>query len=313
MHKNVALQINVTRHPYSFLGDSKSASGRRHETSTWHDGLLGYVGGDEKARDSAEAQLQHQGSEAGIKFNFNVNTHWQPVDSQRLLIWAGRFGLQEKFMTCLNERHFEQQTSASERPTLLAAAKEAGLDVDAATALLNTDELVDDVWESYGDTIHGRGIHSIPLFVFNVPQLGLVGGPFRRGGKGTPFVLNGSMDMPTFLKTFVSAYDLLLAAQKSHPLLGRRVALSGLSKAELNGRTGVVLGFNESSGRYEVAIDKGAAPLAIKPSNLEHADLVGDGTATVVAEATSSKREQSVAAAAAAPAAIGDDDVFGMF
>ena len=80
-------------------------------------------------------------------------------------------------MTCLNQRHFEQQTSASERPTLLAAAKEAGLDVDAATAFLNTDELVDDAFVSDATwkalTEHFDTQQSIDL-VFAVGQYNLV-------------------------------------------------------------------------------------------------------------------------------------------
>jgi predicted DsbA family dithiol-disulfide isomerase len=83
-----------------------------------------------------------------------------------MLLWAGRFGKQEAFMSNLNKRHFEQGSSgesASERRTLLAAAADVGLDVSAAQAFLNTDELVSDVWRSYGETINKRGIHSIPL------------------------------------------------------------------------------------------------------------------------------------------------------
>jgi hypothetical protein len=76
-HPDVALQINVVRHAYSFLGGSTSATGERNKRSTWHDGLLGYVGGDEARRDEAERGLQAQGREAGIKFDFNVYTHWQ--------------------------------------------------------------------------------------------------------------------------------------------------------------------------------------------------------------------------------------------
>jgi len=273
-HPSVALEVDVQRHPYSFLGDSASASGKRHEVSTWHDGLLGYVGGDAVARDRAEEGIRAQGRAAGIEFDFHVNTHWQPVDSQRLLLWAGRFGKQEEYMTALNKRHFERRTSASERPTLLAAVDAAGLDVSAAKAFLQSDELVSDVWRSYGQTIHGKNIHSIPLFVFNVPQLGLIGGPFR-SGQGTPFVVNGSMDAPTFLRIFEGAYERLRSAHARFPLLGRRVVLGGLSKGELNGRLGVVCGVNASTERYEVDLGDWPAPLAIKPTNLARADPVG--------------------------------------
>ena len=63
-------------------------------------------------------------SAAGIKFDFSVNTDWQPVNSQRLLLWAGKFGKQEEFMTALNKRHFEQRKSASEDATLVETAVE---------------------------------------------------------------------------------------------------------------------------------------------------------------------------------------------
>lgn len=149
-HPRVALQVNVRRHPYSFLGDSQSASGKRHKPSTWHESLLGYAG-SETRRNEAERGLLMQGQQAGIHFDFNVLTHWQPIESQRLLLWAGQRGRQEEFMTALNQRHFERGSSgesASARPTLLAAAAEVGLDVNEASAFLETDELREEVWRS---------------------------------------------------------------------------------------------------------------------------------------------------------------------
>jgi len=252
-----------------------SATGRRDKIATWHDGLLGYVGGDEARRDEAERRLSMQGREAGITFDFNVLTHWQPIDSQRLLMWAARFGKAEKYMHALNTRHFEQGASgesASSRKTILAAAAEAGLDVEAAAAFLDSEELKAEVWKSYGDTINKHGVHSIPLFVFNVAALGLVGGPFRSGGQGTPFVLNGSMDADTFLAVFNGALQRLQARRQELPLLGRRVVLSGLTKEELNGRCGIVKTFSEESGRYAVALDAAveseAVTVALKPVKL---------------------------------------------
>lgn len=68
-----------------------SATGKRHKRSTWHEGLLNYVGGSEARRDEAERRLQEQGQEAGITFDFNVHTNWQPIDSQRMLLWSSRY------------------------------------------------------------------------------------------------------------------------------------------------------------------------------------------------------------------------------
>jgi len=200
-----------------------------------------------------EARLREQGRAAGIRFDFRAETHWQPVDSQRLLLWAARFGKQESFMSALSRRHFEQGgqgESASTRATLMAAAAEAGLDVAAAKSFLETDELVKEVWHSYGATIHQKGIHSIPLFVFNVPQLGLVGGPFRQGA-GTPFVVNGSMDAPTFLRIFEGVYELFCQAA---PQLGRRFdPESPFAPARRTDKASSVTRRTSSSGRHTKA------------------------------------------------------------
>lgn len=201
--------MNVTRHPYSFIGDSRGSSGPGGLkgasdggalTETWHDALLGYMGNNPVARDHAERGMYAQGQEAGITFDYQVKAQWQPVDSQRLLLWAGRYGLQEEFMSALNKRHFEQRQSASERSTLLAAAGECGLDVSEADAFLDGDELAADVWKSYGETIRLKRIHSIPLFAMSVPGIGAVGGPFRPAGKHEAYVVRGSMDHEYFLE-----------------------------------------------------------------------------------------------------------------
>jgi hypothetical protein len=34
--------------------------------------------------------LQSLASKADIKFDFHVKTHWQPINSQRMLLWASR-------------------------------------------------------------------------------------------------------------------------------------------------------------------------------------------------------------------------------
>lgn len=195
----MSLLLDVTRHPYSFRGDSPQPHVPEGKEKTWHEGLLGYVGGDPRLRDSAEAQMRMLGERCGIHLDYNVQTNWQPVDSQRVMLWARQFGKAELYMNSLARKHFEERTSASHRPTLLEAAEEAGLDVEAARAFLETDELRAEVWRSYGSTIHEKGIHSIPLFVFN-SQLS-DGGPFR-SGKGRPTVVHGSGGQEEFLEVF---------------------------------------------------------------------------------------------------------------
>ena len=205
----MALVLNVTRHPYSFIGDSRASQGPgglkgygEGATQTWHEALLGYAGNDPNARARMEEGMRLQGAEVGIAFDYGVKAQWQPIDSQRLLLWAGRFGKQEEFMSALNRRHFEQAQSASDRSTLCAAAEEVGLDAAAATAFLETDELADVVWQSYGRTIREKKIHSIPLFALSVPAIDASGGPFRAAGKHEAFVVRGSMDTEHFVNLF---------------------------------------------------------------------------------------------------------------
>jgi len=197
--------MNVTRHPYSFQGDNpKGGVGRPEGTEElWHDSLVGYCGGDTKKRDNAEEMMRKLGRRAGIELDYNVPANWQPIDSQRLMLWARRFGKAEAYMSSLAQRHFEQRQSASHRATILKAADDAGLDVEAARKFLDTDELRAEVWTSYGDTIHEKGIHSIPYFVFNSPLTS--GGPFR-SGKGEPVIVNGSGDEQQFLGVFEQLY-----------------------------------------------------------------------------------------------------------
>mmetsp|Transcript_65765 Transcript_65765/g.166623 ORF Transcript_65765/g.166623 Transcript_65765/m.166623 type:complete len:111 (-) Transcript_65765:171-503(-) len=96
------------------------------------------------------------------------------------MLWARQFGRTEDYMAALSRRHFE-----------------AGLDVEACAAMLSSDRLVRDVWRPYGTTIHDKGIHSIPLFIFN-SQL-TDGGPFR---SGSPEEEHGSGNKERFLEIF---------------------------------------------------------------------------------------------------------------
>lgn len=43
---------------------------------------------------------------------------------------------------------------------------------------------------SYGSTIREKGIHAIPLFIFNGPQSN--DGPFRSGREGAAVIISGS-------------------------------------------------------------------------------------------------------------------------
>lgn len=197
------------RHPYSFIGDSKvpvrGRLGEGHvpegQEPLWGETMAPRVwtpegkmvpGRSPKTGELLPSprslQLSQLAAQAGIKMDYEVRVQWQPVDSQRLLLWAARFGKQEAFMSALARRHFEERKSASHRATLLEAAEEAGLGKEAEVlAFLETEELREQVWHSYKETI-ARGVRSIPFFIFS--HQGLVYG------------VHGSSDFENFLRVF---------------------------------------------------------------------------------------------------------------
>lgn len=314
LHPTVALALNVTRRPFSFLGQQPANEDSGHSDKwggfprlkrkgIWHERLTDYSGSP-AGRDDFEAHMTKLGEAAGVKFDFNVYIDRQPIESQRLLLYAGRFGKGEAFMTALSDRHFQkgsQGESASKRPTLLAASVEAGLDAAAVAAFLDSDELHDEVWASYGE-MPRKGITGIPLFCFSIPEVGLFSGPFRDANADA--TINGSANKASFLHLFEqlhrfaanqlgeklkrggpltasspavvqaavvedgAAATLRAAGLKS--LIGHEVRLVGLvARPELNGAVGVCERFDTKQGRYAVRLAGHEKPLALNGANLE--------------------------------------------
>ncbi|KAL1524421.1 hypothetical protein AB1Y20_019316 [Prymnesium parvum] len=161
--------------------------------------------------------MRAAGRPLGIDFDYNVYIHRQPVDSQRMLLFAAERGRQEEYVSALSRRHFTRGSdgeSASKRHTILAAAVEAGLEREEAAAFLQSERLRDVVWRSYGE-MPRRGIQAIPLFVFNVPEIGVEGGPLRRDKPGEPPIVNGSMQVHTFTAIFEDLWARVVRHRKA--------------------------------------------------------------------------------------------------
>lgn len=170
------------------------------QESPWSKGLLAGNGWDEAKCDVAKATMLQQAQAAGIPtLRYDVKCCWQPVNSQRMLMWTQRFGKAEKYMDALGRKHFTEAKSASHDWNLLDAAEEAGLDRAEAEAFLKTDEFAAEVWSSYGSTIREKEVHAIPYFVFNSPHSD--GGKFR-SGRGQAHLVHGSANEKEFLEVF---------------------------------------------------------------------------------------------------------------
>jgi len=344
-HPTVALELTVTRHPFSFLSDYDGEmldALTLKKRGTWKERLLDYTHGDENARDMAMAGMKHAGSTVGIAFDYECYIDRQPVDSQRMLLYAANNGKQEAYVAALSKRHFTMGSSgesASKRHTVLAAAREAGLDPTAAAAFYDSEELRDVVWRSYGD-MPKRGINAIPLFVFNLPELAIEGGPLRPHATGhTPPIVNGSMTIDLFVSIFDQLWDALAAHRKNNlghalkttpppkqlpptppappapratdaphlpdpPLVGHRVVVRGLSaRAELNGQLGLCARYDHTKGRCVVRLDGARDALLLRPTNLKQATSADEANAKAA-----KAKAVSAAAPPSASAPLEDDD-----
>ena len=208
----MALQVNVTRHPYSFVGD-RAAQPEADELDgigTSADGLR--VGdralpaatpGVDRApgRPVAGWALLAARPVGGHRFDLEVVAQYQPVESQRLLLWAARQGRQEPCMSALNRLHFEGG-GAPACARRCSPRRRGGARRGGGGGLPRDGRARGRVWRSYGDTIRRSGIRAIPLFAFSVPSLGAVGGPFRRAGEYEAYVVSGSSNAEDFLELF---------------------------------------------------------------------------------------------------------------
>ena len=190
-HPDTQLQIAVSRQPYSWAGDNRDEDLQGRFTQFAKGGFQQ----ERAARGNEDAEfipLDVLGEQAGVKYKHGVEMVWQPVDSQRILLWAARFGKQEEIADEIGKLHFEEVESNADRETLLKAVAAVGLDVAAAEAFLDTDEMVDRIWWSYGATINYYGIKEIPCFVLNHHNSPGPFSGFYRPTDPAPYILYGA-------------------------------------------------------------------------------------------------------------------------
>ena len=105
--------------------------------------------------------LPERGAAVGLEFTrqrLAANT----LQSHRLVRWAG--AKSEALYSVLNRMHHAEGLSLNSRSVLLSAAKEAGLDPEAAARFLASDEGREEVLAQVA-RVHASGIHSIPTFI----------------------------------------------------------------------------------------------------------------------------------------------------
>ncbi|KAG9414715.1 hypothetical protein AC1031_008120 [Aphanomyces cochlioides] len=133
------------------------------------DYLAQRYGGTPAQRARNQEQIRRSGEAVGFKFNMGQGFRiYNTLDAHRLLHWAGLedLALQKKLKTALLEAYFTDRKDPSQKNVLLEAAKTAGLDLEGAQRVLDSDLYAKEVREIEKNWSRKR-IHSVPTIIIN--------------------------------------------------------------------------------------------------------------------------------------------------
>ena len=102
----------------------------------------------------------------GLCYDLGNTLSGNTKDAHRLLLWAGISGKQDELLKTMYAAYFEQGKPLFTHDDLLALVDAAGLDRDAARAVLESDQYEEHVVEDM-QTAHAFGANGVPFFVFD--------------------------------------------------------------------------------------------------------------------------------------------------
>ena len=116
---------------------------------------------------AARQVIAEHGAAVGFTFNYGPDSRiWNTFDAHRLLHWAELEGRALELKQALFKATFTDQRPSSDPAALVDAAREAGLDADAAREVLASGAYADDV-RAHEDYWRQRGINAVPSIIFN--------------------------------------------------------------------------------------------------------------------------------------------------
>ena len=148
-------------HPFELNPDMKAGG----ENTLEHIVRKYGISADE-ARTNRE-RIKERAASAGFSMNTSdASRIYNTFDAHRLLAWAKGEGRQHELKRELFIVNFTDQADPGDRERLVAAAEKAGLDPQAARAVLESDRYAEDVRK---EEIHWRnmGINSVPAVIVN--------------------------------------------------------------------------------------------------------------------------------------------------
>lgn len=111
--------------------------------------------------------ISTRGEELGFTFRMDRrNRIYNTFDAHRLLHWAGLQGRQIALKHVLFKTYFTEGNAPSDHAVLIEAAREAGLDPQAAAEILAQGTYADEV-RALEQRYTGAGIHAVPAVVVN--------------------------------------------------------------------------------------------------------------------------------------------------
>jgi predicted DsbA family dithiol-disulfide isomerase len=112
-------------------------------------------------------RVRAAGESVGIGFEFErILRQPNTRDAHRLIAWAQQGGNADAVVEALFRAYFVEGRALSDRAEIAAIAHDAGLDRDAAAALLASERLCAEVEAEYREA-QAAGISAVPFFIFN--------------------------------------------------------------------------------------------------------------------------------------------------
>lgn len=106
------------------------------------------------------------GAQARLELNFDKCVVANSFNAHRLLHFAKENGLQQQMKARLFQAYFTEGKNIDDTETLIALAKEIGLDAQQARAILESDKFAANVRADIQES-QQLGVRGVPFFVFN--------------------------------------------------------------------------------------------------------------------------------------------------
>lgn len=161
--------IDLQWHAYELNPDTPAGGGSHRQM------LKDKYGMSDEQYEANHQRITDLGAKAGFEFNFRDGMRTSNTfDCHRLLLWAKDSGRQTELKQAFFQAYFTDTKDVADRSVILDAVAQVGLDVEAARAILESDDFTAEV-RAEEARYHQLGIQSVPTYIVN-EQYAISGG-----------------------------------------------------------------------------------------------------------------------------------------